>query len=209
MRFEAKHSFFKQVVQHTNCFKNVPLSLATKHQLMISYHLRSSSFEETSLEVTNVSTVPLDVLKQEIAQTIENNFPGTTEVHLSKCVSSKGVHFRNGMIVAHGSTSGLPDFGEILQICVVQERLCFMVRRLSGWYREHFRAFELSVHPTRETVLIELADDYFVGPLRLVTLKRYINIRFVFINIEWISMDSLISGKCDFIMPHLFPSSLF
>lgn len=204
-------------MRHTNCFKNVPLSLATKHQLMILYHLRSSSFEETSLEVTNVSTVPLDFLKPEIAQTIEKNFPGTTEVHLSNCVSSKGLHFRNGMIVAHSSTSGLPDFGEILQICAVQERLYFMVRRLSGWYREHFRAFELSVHPTRETVLIELGEladdyplaDYFVGPLRLVTLKRYINIRFVLFNIEWISMDSLISGKCDFIMPHLFPSSLF
>ena len=53
--------------------------------------------------------------------------------------------------------------GEILQICVVEERLCFIVRRLSGWYREHFRAFELSVCPARETVLIEvgeLADDY-------------------------------------------------
>lgn len=83
--------------------------------------------------------------------------------------------------------------------------------------QEHFRAFELSVYPTRETVLIELGEladdyplaDYFVGPLRLVTLKRYVHIRFVFFNIKWISMDCLISGKCDFIMPHLFPSSLF
>lgn len=86
------------------------------------------------------------------------------------------------MIVAHGSTSGLPDFGEILQICIVQERLCFMVRRLYGWYREHFRAFELS--PARETVVVELGEladdyplaDYFVGPLRMVTLKRHIDI---------------------------------
>ena len=184
MRFEAKHSFFKQVVRHTNCFKNVPFSLAIKHQLMISYHLRSSSFEKTALEITNVSTVPVDVLKQEIAQTIEQNFPGTTEVHLTKCVSSQGVNFRNGMIVAHGSTSGLPDFGEILQICVVHERLCFMLKRLSGWYREHYRAFELSACPTREKVLIELGEladyyplaDYFVGPIRMVTLKRHIHL---------------------------------
>lgn len=28
MRFEAKHSFFKQVARHTNCFKNIPRSLA-------------------------------------------------------------------------------------------------------------------------------------------------------------------------------------
>lgn len=144
MRFEAKHSVLKQVVRHINCFKNVSLSLATKHQLMISYHLKSSSLEKTNLEVTNVSTVPLNVLKQEIAQTIEKKFPGTTVVHLSKCVSNKGVEFRMGMIVPHGNTSGLPDFGEILQICIVQGRLCFIVKKLYGWYREHFRAFELS-----------------------------------------------------------------
>lgn len=64
MRFEAKHSYFKQVVRHTNCFKNVPLSLATKHQLMISYHLRSSSIEKNPLQVTNVSTVPVDVFER-------------------------------------------------------------------------------------------------------------------------------------------------
>lgn len=33
MCFEAKYVFFKHVVRHTNCFKNVPLSLAIKHQL--------------------------------------------------------------------------------------------------------------------------------------------------------------------------------
>lgn len=58
----------------------MPFLLAIKHQLMISYQFRLSSFEETALEITNVSTVPVDVL------TIEQNFPGTTEVHLTKSV---------------------------------------------------------------------------------------------------------------------------
>lgn len=40
MHFEAKHSFLKQVIRHTSC-KNVPLSLASKHQTMIAYHLSS------------------------------------------------------------------------------------------------------------------------------------------------------------------------
>lgn len=154
--------------------------------------MRSSSFEKTAQEITNVSTVHVDVLKQEIAQAIEQNFPGTTEVHLTKCASNKGVNFRDGIIVAHGSTSGLPDFGAIVQICIVQKRLCFMVRRLSGWYREHFRAFELSVCPARETVLIEfgeLADDhpladYFVGPLQMVTIKVIFNSTFG-LHVEW------------------------
>lgn len=111
----------------------MPFLLAIKHQLMISYQFRISSFEETALEITNVSTVPVDVLKHEISQTIEQNFPGTTEVHLTKSVSTKGVHFRNRTIVAHGSTSGMPNFGEILQVCIVHKRLYFMLKRLSGW----------------------------------------------------------------------------
>lgn len=67
-----------------------------------------------------------------MAQTIAKTFLGTSEVHLTKCVSSKGVTFRNGMIVAHGSTSGLPNLGEVVQICIVQESLCFIVKRLTG-----------------------------------------------------------------------------
>ena len=123
-------------------------------------------------------------MKADITQTIAEKFPGTTHVHLTKCVSSSGVDFREGMIVAYGSTSGLPEFGQVVQICVVQERLCFIVKRFCGWYREHFRAFELSASPARETVSIEHGDltddyplaDYFVGSLQLVTLKRHIHI---------------------------------
>lgn len=66
MRFEAKHSFFKHIIRHSDCFRNVPLSLAFKHQLMISYHMRASSFEKPALVMTNVSTVPADVFKKRI-----------------------------------------------------------------------------------------------------------------------------------------------
>lgn len=184
MRFEAKHSFFKHVIRHSNCFKNVPLSLAFKHQLMISYHMRASSFEKPVLEMTSVSTVSVDVLKDEIVENIKQKFPGTREVHLTKSVSTKGTSFKKGMIIAHGSTSGLSDFGQIVHIFVIQERLFFMVKRLSGWYSEHHRAFELMACPTKDIDLIELSDladdyplaEYFVGSLRMVTLKRHIHI---------------------------------
>ena len=37
MRFEAKHSFFKQAVRHTNNFRNVLMSFASKHQMRMAY----------------------------------------------------------------------------------------------------------------------------------------------------------------------------
>ena len=64
MRFEAKHSFFKKVARHSNCFKNKPRSLAIKHQFMLSYHTHSSILKRSSLEVTDVSRIPVDILNE-------------------------------------------------------------------------------------------------------------------------------------------------
>lgn len=44
MRFEGKHKFFKRAIHNAPNFKNVPLTLATKHQKAVSYHLDCSSF---------------------------------------------------------------------------------------------------------------------------------------------------------------------
>ena len=43
------------------------------------------------------------------------------------------------MIVAHGSLAGLPEVTEIIHMIVVRHKLLFIVRKLSAWYREHYR----------------------------------------------------------------------
>lgn len=63
-------------------------------------------------------------------------------------------------------------------------RDCFFMVRLCGWYSEHYRAFELTACPSKDTDLIELSDladdypltDYFVGSHKMVTLKRHIHV---------------------------------
>lgn len=121
IRFEAKHSFLKKIMKHTSCFKNVPLSLAVKHQFMIGYHLSSPSIDKSLLDVSEASTVPLDVLKEELAQAFKQRNPFVSEIHIAKNVCSKGIQYRPGMIVAYGSCGGLPEFGEIHQICILQQ----------------------------------------------------------------------------------------
>lgn len=182
MRFEAKHAFFKQVVRHTNCFKNITLSLANKHQLMIGHDMHSSSCEKPCLEVARVSTVPVEVLKDDIARILSQKYPDAAVVNLAQNVFVDGINYRNGMIIAHGSVGGLPHFAEIVQMCVLKDRLAFIVKKLNSWYREHYRAFELDPSP-KDVSLIELSEladryplsDYKVGALRMVTLKRYIH----------------------------------
>ena len=62
--------------------------------------------------------MPVDVLNEEVALSIKRKYPDVTEVNLAKNVSSNGLNYRNGMIVAHGSTGGLPEFAEILHIYI-------------------------------------------------------------------------------------------
>lgn len=173
--------FFKQVARHTNCFKNIPLTLARKHQLMIVSHLHSSD-QSTSFVVTNTSPVPVDLLKSDIAVAIKQRLPDETDAHLTSNVSYNGMNYSKGMIVVHGHLFGLPEFAEILQICILQGKIHFVVKKLAAWYRDHFRAFELSMSHVKEMVLIEhgeCLDDYplaaySVAGMRLVTLKRHV-----------------------------------
>ncbi|XP_060782162.1 uncharacterized protein LOC132889550 isoform X1 [Neoarius graeffei] len=185
LRFEAKHGFFKRVVKHTHCFKNVPLTLASKHQYMLGFHMNSPSYGKSTLDVPHVSTVPVSVLKEDVAQAFRAKFPSASVVHLAKKACSSGILYEKGMIVTYGSVSGLTEFAEIIQMCVENEQLLLFLKLLCGWYNGHYRAFELSVSPARELKLVTITDlcdpyplaDYFVGSSRMVALKRHILIK--------------------------------
>lgn len=184
MRFEAKHSFFKRVVRHTTCFKNVLLSLAERHQFLMAHHFYMCSSPKSPLEVTNVSTLPIDILNEDIALAIKRKYPDLNCVNLTKSAAYNGLTYRTGMILAHGSLAGLPEFTEIIQMIVVKDMVLFIVKKLSAWYREHYRAYELKSCPTKEVVLLELNEladpyplaDYSIGGMRLITLKRHIHV---------------------------------
>lgn len=201
MRFEGKHSFFKNVAHHTKCFKNVALTLSMKHQLMIAYHLHSSTLQKTGFDVSGASTVPLEVLKDEVSVPIQQMYPNITEVNMAKSTDCKGICYRTGMIVICAFTEGLPEFGQIIRICVLQDTVNFIVKKFSAWFRDHYRAFELQPCSTDKMFLITCDDlpekyplhDYYVGPLRLVTfLKDNLiskvgvkQLLFTLLNVQW------------------------
>ena len=53
MRFEAKHNYFKKLVDNINNFKNIAFSFAKRHQALQAYLLQASAgnFLRMSLEV--------------------------------------------------------------------------------------------------------------------------------------------------------------
>ena len=179
MRFEAKHSQFKRIVRHTGNFKNILMSLATKHQLMISHHLHTTTVLP-ALSVVRVTAVPVDVLHVDIQESIRYLSPSQSQVQLADTVTYQGTRYSKGMIVAYGSTAGLPDFTEIVQIALIGERVHFIVRTQKAWYDEHYRGYYLE--KTNQITLVEqqsLNDvcplsAYIVAGKQMVTLKRHI-----------------------------------
>lgn len=131
MRFEAKHSFLKQVVRHTNNFKNVLLTLATRHQLMMAYHSHAD-VGKRPLCVTKISDVSLDVLLSDIQKALKETFPLLSTVQLANTATYYGTRYTVGMILSYGSTGGLPDFAEILQIAILDNSVTFFVKLLAA-----------------------------------------------------------------------------
>lgn len=89
--------------------------------------------------------VDLTVLREDIKKALETEFPGELFVQMANTVRYSGTSYSTGMILAHGSTGGLPDFVELIQIAVVHGKVSFIVKCLNAWYIEHFRSYCMSL----------------------------------------------------------------
>ena len=146
---------------------------------MLAYSWQRN-MSKVALMVSKVSSLPLEVLHVEIQESIKKLSPQLTSVQLTNTVTYHGTRYSAGMILPYGSTGGLPDFVEIIQMLILENNLFFIVKKLNAWYQDHLRSFLLE--SCREVDLVphhNLPDVYplaaynFAGK-RMVTLKRYI-----------------------------------
>lgn len=181
IRFEAKHSFFKKVVRDANNFKNILLTLASRHQLMLVHYLAMPSIFKP--ETAKVSDMCLEVLDAAVRQAILNRFSNVDTVGLTPHIFLNGTKYSKGMILSAGSTSGLPDFGRILEICIVlASNVCFIIEPLTAYYVEHLRSYHLVKKNPAECLLVKPEDlnDYvplvscFIQGCLLVTPKTFL-----------------------------------
>ena len=144
---------------------------------MIAYHLHGSKFVQPSLQVTKLSTVDLTILREDIKKVLETKYPGESFVQIANTLCFSGTSYSTGMILAHGSTGGLPDFVELIQIAVVNGKVGFIVKCLNAWYIEHLGSYELEntrivkvIEPSELSDVFPMAA-YTVAGKRMVTLK--------------------------------------
>ena len=162
IRFEAKHSFFKKVVHNTRNFKNILHTLATRHQLMLSYYLEMPTVFKPNIETGRVSAVSVAILDAAIREAIWNKFEGLDSVSLTSTAYVKGTKYSKGMVLSVGQTCGLPDFGRVLEICVVDGCISFIMELFAASFLEHLRCYQLARRDPAATVVVDPDDlnDY-------------------------------------------------
>ena len=170
-RFEAKHSFFKKAARDLNNFKNIVLSLANKHQLMLAYFLDMPCLYKPAVEVERATYSSVENLSTLVKQAIQHKFSHLTTVSLATTAFIHGTKYVKGMFVSFGSTSGLPDFCQILYIVVVDSKAFFILQPFSTWYLDHFRCFEVCSTDDLQLVVVEPAELNHYAPLSAYLLQ--------------------------------------
>lgn len=151
---------------------------------MLAYHLHGTNLVKPALSATKLSTVALEVLKDDIKEAVQFSFPDETFVQMANTLSCNGTNYSAGMILTYESTGGLPDFVEILLMIIVHGELAFIAKCQNAWYNEHLRGFELeSTQKLKVIEQKELADiypltAYAVGQKHMVTLKHHICLQY-------------------------------
>ena len=119
---------------------------------MIAYQLHDLNGKKPAVSVSKMSRVPLEVVNENIQEFLSQKSPKEAVVHLTNKAEFQGTSYSIGMMLVYGSTGGLPDFAEILQIIIVQDNLVFLVKLQSAWYSEYFRCFKLESTSTVKVV---------------------------------------------------------
>lgn len=114
-----------------------------------------------SIKTGHVSVVSVDILGAAIRVVIWNKF-GLDTVSLTSTVYLNGTKYSKGMVISVGHTSGLPDFGKVLEICIVDGSILFIIELFTAGFLEHLRCYQLTKKDPAVTVVVqpEQLNDY-------------------------------------------------
>lgn len=146
---------------------------------MLAYYLKMPTVFKPSIETGRVSAVSVSILDAAIREALWNKFKGLDAVSLTSTAFFKGTKYCKGMVLSVGQTSLLPDFGEILEICVVDRCISFILQLFTVTFVDHLWCYQLHRRDPAATVVVDPDElnDYIPIAAYLVEGKLLISPR--------------------------------
>lgn len=160
MRFESKHSYFKNVIRHTRNFKNVPKTCTERHQ----YHQSLMSTRTSRFHMTHIIE-PKNDAKRTYAENrliIKNNFDYYKSHFLCEKIEFRGIIFKTLDIIYYSrNVYGEPIFAQIRQIFVRKDLLdvVFLLSEIPVYENKKFGIIEIEkdINPK---LFLKMATDF-------------------------------------------------
>ena len=152
MRYEAKLNFFKQASQIGN-FKNIPFTLASRHQRWMCYEMASRKLLDGPLECgpnrfTNIGVVKeeTDDIQKSLHRLIEDLSPETSIFH-PRWVKKDGILYKPDNAYLIVGIDGIdPIFGRLDDILIAANYL--MIFKVSlckvSYFDDHYHAYAIT-----------------------------------------------------------------
>ena len=131
LRFESKHSYFKQVIRQSHNFVNVAKMLAEKHQLYQSYLSEGERFAK-DIECNNPMPFILASYTGEIRTAIANAIDFTADstcVYFANEAKKNGTSYKSGLVLPLGCNQGKLLVGKILFIILRGKNLFLVMEK--------------------------------------------------------------------------------
>ena len=143
MRFEAKHNFTKKLASVINCFKDVCLTAASRHQINACCKWQQRSLGSFELEASETENYRVSNLENYPA--LLEQVPGLLpedDVFMTKKITYWGTVYKAGTTVVVGMNDELPQFGQIAATIIVGKTVVFTGNLWkTNFFDEHIHSY--------------------------------------------------------------------
>uniref|UniRef100_A0A1X7UBD0 C2H2-type domain-containing protein n=1 Tax=Amphimedon queenslandica TaxID=400682 RepID=A0A1X7UBD0_AMPQE len=160
MRFEAKHKYFKNLTHIMKNFKNVPKSLAARHQARMCYQLSGSNpFKNLNIGTVKKMLFLGDYAHADVIKTKDSYLTFETSLNIVSWIEIDGSNYKQGAVVILESDL-LPLFAIIEDIVLYNSTtVVFVVQKLvTDCFNSHFYSYEVLPSYPLQFVACEYTD---------------------------------------------------
>ena len=188
MRHEAKLNFFKQASRISN-FKNIPQSVARRHQRWQCYQLAKYNLLHTPLEcgpgnLPSSLSCESDNVKTMLTES-NSTIDLASTVFRPSWVRSDGIMYKANNCFLIESSDGLdPIFVKLEEILVIGNCLVtFIVRKcIVLYFEDHYHSYAIEILPTKSLVSLDSLYDHTVLHGHVINGVVYVALKHYFLS---------------------------
>lgn len=126
LRFESKHSYFKDISRATKNLKNITYTLAKRHQVFQSIIMSTSDLGKENTLPVQGEMIKIGELSPEMTPFILKITGECDEVYVSMSVHLNGVRYDSGACVILNVVERMCQFG-LIKLCFFHNCECYFI----------------------------------------------------------------------------------